>query len=368
MVASLGSVLSPNGIINMSLKIASGDLLKADVEAVINTVNCVGVMGKGIALQFKKKWPAAYKEYKKVCDAKELRPGMMHVFERGKIAEKPHYIINFPTKDHWRGKSKIEFIDEGLVSLIESIKQHNIKSIAIPPLGCGNGGLEWEMIAERLEHYLKELSEEVDIYIYPPEGAPEAKSLVVNTQRPNMTAGRAVLVKLIELYSRSNYSLSKIEVQKLCYFAQELGQPLRLNYTKNQFGPYADNLKHVLNAVDGHFITGVGDHDTSNMGLVLTDGVVVEADDFLKGDSSTLNILPRIERLIDGFETPFGMELLATVHWIITKEVKCYDLDKVYAAIEKWSSTESWNVRKASLMKKPIVEKTIKHLQHQAVL
>ncbi len=352
----------------MSIKITSGDLLKADVDALVNTVNCVGVMGKGIALQFKKKWPTAFKEYKKLCDAKKLRPGMMHVFERGQIAEKPHYIINFPTKDHWRSKSKIEYIDAGLVALVETIKQHNIKSIAIPPLGCGNGGLEWKMISEKLQHYLKDLGEEINIYIYPPAGAPQAMDMVVKTKRPKMTTGRAVLVKLIESYSQLNYSLSKIEIQKLCYFAQELGQPLRLNYTKNQFGPYADNLRHVLNAIDGHFIKGVGDHDTSDMNLALTDGVITEADDCLKEDSETLDRLPALSRLIDGFETPFGMELLATVHWIVTKEVKSYDLEKVYHAIKNWSSTASWNERKIALMKKPLVDRTIKHLQHIAVI
>jgi len=120
-----------------------GDLLKQDdVDAIVNTVNCVGVMGKGIALQFRNKWPENAQAYEKACKAGEVQPGRMLVFDSGGLV-KPHFIINFPTKKDWRGKSRMEFIRDGLVDLVTQVKRLRIRSIAIPPLGCGNGGLDW---------------------------------------------------------------------------------------------------------------------------------------------------------------------------------------------------------------------------------
>src|SRR5438477_6393740 len=117
-----------------------GDILHADAEALVNTVNCVGIMGRGIALQFRKEFPDNYKFYKAVCDRKELHPGKMLVFDLNRL-ENPRFIINFPTKRHWKGKSRIEDVRAGLESLVKEVRQRDIKSIAIPPLGCGLGGL-----------------------------------------------------------------------------------------------------------------------------------------------------------------------------------------------------------------------------------
>jgi O-acetyl-ADP-ribose deacetylase (regulator of RNase III) len=126
-------------------------LLKQDnVDAIVNTVNCVGVMGKGIALQFKNKWPANFTAYAAACKAGQVRPGRMLVFDSGGLV-KPNFIINFPTKDHWRGSSKIDFIRDGLVDLVAQVKRLRIRSIAVPPLGCGNGGLNWADVRPLIE-------------------------------------------------------------------------------------------------------------------------------------------------------------------------------------------------------------------------
>ena len=352
----------------MAIQTTTGDLLKAEAEALVNTVNCVGVMGKGIALQFKKKWPAAFKEYKKACDRKELRPGNMLVYDLGQLAEKPYYLIHFPTKDHWRGKSQVEYITEGLKSLAETIQTLKIKSIAIPPLGCGNGGLQWELVQQLIHDALAPISDSVDIQIFAPKGAPAAKDIAIKTEAPKMTSGRAILIQLIASYQRLGYSLSKIEVQKLCYFAQEAGQPLRLNYSKNQFGPYADNLRHVLNRIDGHFVEGVGDHDTSEMALRLKAGALEKSTDFLKDDHESLERLKKVNEIIEGFETPLGMELLATVHWIASRN-HVQDSDEIMKGINDWEpSRPEWNKRKSSLMTKSHVQAALQQLQLHAWL
>ena len=353
----------------MGVITTQGDLLKSEADALVNTVNCVGVMGKGIALQFKKKWPDAFKAYKKACDRGELCPGMMHLHDLGQLAGKPYYIIHFPTKDHWRGKSKVSYVEDGLVELIKTVKSLGIKSIAIPPLGCGNGGLSWALVEKLIREAFAPLEDEVEVLLYPPLGAPAAKEIAVRTERPNMTQGRAILIKLLSLYRQLEYSLSKIEVQKLCYFAQEAGQPLKLNYVKNQYGPYADNLRHVLNHVDGHFVKGVGDHAESETELVLMDGAVKEAEEFLKGDQESKARLNRVERLIEGFETPFGMELLATVHWVATKDLLTSSSEEVVQGLATWvPDNPMWNDRKVAIMSKPQVRVALDQLREHGWL
>ncbi len=155
----------------MTVSIFRGDLLKQDdVDAIVNTVNCVGVMGKGIALQFKNKWPGNYKIYRAACEAGEVRVGKMLVFDCGGLV-KPNYIINFPTKDHWRGKSEIEFIEKGLVDLINQVKRLGIKRIAVPPLGCGNGGLLWVQVRPLIEEAFAAVPD-VEVRLFEPVGAP----------------------------------------------------------------------------------------------------------------------------------------------------------------------------------------------------
>ena len=136
---------------NIELRI--GDIFKADADAIVNTVNCVGIMGRGIALQFKNAYPANFKAYKVACDAEQVQPGRMFVFETGKFT--PRFIINFPTKRHWKGKSRIEDIESGLIALGEEIASRGIKSVAIPPLGAGLGGLDWDDVLPRSKRHCR---------------------------------------------------------------------------------------------------------------------------------------------------------------------------------------------------------------------
>ena len=244
------------------IRFCNGNLLEADADAMVNTVNCVGIMGKGIALQFKQAFPDNYKSYAKACARQEVELGRMFVFLTGKIST-PSFIINFPTKNHWKGKSKLSDIKSGLVDLIDVVRRNRIKSIALPPLGCGNGGLDWSSVFPLIEAAFATVPE-VSLLLFAPQAAPASADMPVATKRPRMTRSRAIMVKLIDRYREPGYRLTKIEVQKLAYFIQKAGEPLNLNFVKHTFGPYSDSLKHTFNDMEGHMTRGFGDGSTES--------------------------------------------------------------------------------------------------------
>jgi len=316
------------------LEFRTGDILKTDAEALVNTVNCVGIMGRGIALQFKNVFPNNFKAYKAACDREEVQPGKMFVFETGTLTN-PKYIINFPTKRHWRGKSRMEDIESGLQALAEEIRERHISSVAVPPLGSGLGGLNWPDVRTRIESTLGSLSN-VTVIVFEPNSAPlETKS----TEVPRMTAGRAALVILMNRYLGGLLDpfVTLLEVHKLMYFMQVSGEPLRLQYSKALYGPYAENLRHVLNAVEGHFISGYGGGgDAPDKQLEIVPGAVKDAEAFLKDMPEIMRRFDRVGQLIEGFETPFGLELLSTVHWVAIQE-NAADLKDVEAKVYAWN-------------------------------
>ncbi len=193
----------------------TGDILSEDVEAIVNTVNCVGVMGRGIALQFKKAFPGNFRAYEAACKRDEVVPGKMFVFRTGQLTN-PKYVINFPTKRHWRGDSRMEDIESGLQDLIIQIQGLGIKSIAIPPLGSGLGGLSWVDVRSRIEEVLRG-NDDLQITVFEPNGAPETKRMVSNRKVPKMTPGRAALVGLLHRYVGGLLDpfATLIELQKL---------------------------------------------------------------------------------------------------------------------------------------------------------
>lgn len=322
-----------------------GDLLKADVQALVNTVNCVGVMGKGIALQFKQKFPENFKAYKRVCNRDELEPGRLFVHDRGELFEDvdgPQYIINFPTKTHWRSPSKLEYIESGMDALVEEVKSRQIQSVAIPPLGCGNGGLEWDDVGAIIESHAEKMPD-VRVVLFPPGYEPDVTEMDVETKRPNMTRGRALVIKLLDLYQEPGYEHGRLEVQKLAYLLQSAGEDLRLDYRADTYGPFANNLNHVLQRIDGHFIEGYGDRD-QNSEIHLLDGAVDEAEAEIADDSSAQERLRRAQNLIEGFETPFGLELLTTVLWVTREFPRARQ--SVHEAIQH---VHDWNRRKKDL-------------------
>ncbi len=316
------------------IEFKTGDILRTDAEALVNTVNCVGIMGRGIALQFKNDFPENFKAYEAACEREEVQPGKMFVFETRTLTN-PKFIINFPTKRHWRGKSRMEDIDSGLKALVDEIRIRGIRSIAIPPLGSGLGGLNWNDVRPRIVDALRGLND-LRVIVFEPNSAPVATK---SRDIPNMTAGRAALVVLMHRYlgGLMDPFVTLIEVQKLMYFMQEAGEPLRLNYIKHHYGPYADNLRHVLTKIEGHLVSGYHDGgDAPDKQLELVPGAVRDAETFLMDDGETRSRFDRVGELVEGFETPFGLELLATVHWVANRE-NATTADDVVAKVYAWN-------------------------------
>ena len=322
------------------IELAQGDILKADAEALVNTVNCVGIMGRGIALQFRKAFPENFKAYEAACKTRQVQPGKMFIYDLNRLYN-PRFIINFPTKRHWKGKSRIEDIKSGLADLIGVVQQQQIRSIAIPPLGCGLGGLNWEEVRPLIIEAFQSVPE-VAVLLFEPAGAPQASAMVRENKVPNMTVGRAALLGLMRRYLAAvmDPTVTLLEVHKLMYFMQEAGEPLRLNYQKAPYGPYAENLRYVLSHIEGHFISGYGDaEDQPDKPLELKPYASEQAETFLTEHEVTQQRFARVADLIKGFETTFGMELLSTVHWVATRE-------EATTAGEAITRIHAWNTRK----------------------
>lgn len=321
------------------IKTGSGNLLAADVDALVNTVNTVGVMGKGIALQFRRAYPEMFKAYVTAAKAGEVELGRMHVWPTHAL-DGPRYVISFPTKAHWRAPSRLRDIEAGLVDLVRVVEQLSIRSIAVPPLGCGNGGLDWREV-EPLIHAAFDRLPKVDVRLYPPGTTPRAAEMATATARPAMTPGRAALVRLLSQYQQVALGATPIEVQKLMYFLQVAGERLSLTYAKGLYGPYADNLRHVLVAVEGHFLTGFGDASAPALEaepIEVLPGADEEAADALATAADTRVRIDRVLDLIGGFESMYGLELLASVHWLVTHDADAArDVELLTKRLHEWT-------------------------------
>lgn len=320
-----------------------GDLLNADAEALVNTVNCVGVMGKGIALQFKRRFPDVFKEYTTACDRGEVQIGRMHVVPTGEIMG-PKYVINFPTKRHWRSPSRLEYINEGLQDLRNVLGELGIRSIAIPPLGAGNGGLNWSEVHPLIEEALQDFSD-VKVLLYAPS---ETKRSIDGVANLRMTWGRALMLDLLQEYIEQRKSAepwedakgaSHLEIQKLMYCAEIFEPRLKLAFQANRYGPYSERVRHLLNGMEGKFLSGFGDGSSQ---VLAFDPIRVTA----KGEEElkyyktnhvdNRSICDQVMGLIKGFEGPYGLELLATTHWVISRE-GANNPESATARVQAWS-------------------------------
>ncbi len=343
------------------MRFTQGNLLEAPVDAVVNTVNTVGVMGKGIALMFKERYPENYKAYAAACKSGEVQVGRMFVTASVEL-EGPRWIINFPTKKDWKHPTKLEWVRTGLEDLKKVIQQKNIQSVAIPPLGCGNGGLEWVVVRPLIEEALCDLPE-VDIMVYEPTAKYQNVSKKQGIEK--LTPARALIAELVRRYWVLGIECTLLEIQKLAWFLERsikqmgLKNPLDLRFQADRYGPYANRLDHLLDGLDGSYLhcdKRIADADPFDT-IWFEESKREKVALYLKSKDAC-DYLPALEAtdsLIDGFQSPLGMETLATVDWLISRESAEPTLRGVQLGLKQWPAGESASQRKVKLFNDKLI-------------
>jgi O-acetyl-ADP-ribose deacetylase (regulator of RNase III) len=356
----------------MTIKFTQGNLLEADAEALVNTVNTVGVMGKGVALMFKEAFPDNFKQYEAAARAKDLRVGKMFVTRRDAFLG-PKWIVNFPTKAHWRYPSRMEWVAQGLEDLKAVITENDIHSIALPPLGAGNGGLDWAAVRALIVDKLKDL-DDVTVIIYEPTR--QYQNVAKRTGVEKLTPPRAAIAELVRRYAILGIECSLLEVQKLGYFLERFNRKLELplfefNFGANKYGPYSEKLRHMLNGLDGSYIrcdkrlADAGPFEPIRFDEAKRDAVTL----FMKTEGKVhWPAVTATADLIDGFESPLGMELLATVDWLVGEMAVEPKLPAVRKALASWPGGQQSAERKLYLFEDRIVDIALDALRQSELI
>lgn len=349
------------------IRYTKGNLLEAKTDALVNTVNTVGVMGKGVALMFKDAFPENYRDYLAAAKGKEVRIGKMFVTERPTLAG-PRWIINFPTKQHWRGKSRLLWIEEGLHDLHRVICQNGIRSVAVPPLGCGNGGLDWAVVCPLIERELRDL-ENVEIVIYEPTD--EYQNVAKRKGLQKLTPARALIAELVRRYWILGMDCSLLEIQKLAWFLErailemDLENPLNLRFEADRYGPYSDRLRHLLNGLDGSYLhSAVRIADAKPFDVITFDDTKKDrVTAYLQSEAKHyVPALNRTSERIAGFESPLGMELLGTIDWLLVRENVSTDVGAMKLALEKWPGGADAGARKLRIFDDRMIRLALERL------
>lgn len=318
-----------------------GNLLEARAEALVNTVNTVGVMGKGIALMFKERFAENFRLYAAACKAQQVQTGQMFVTEVHEL-DGPRWIVNFPTKQHWRAPSQMAWVADGLQDLRRFLIEHKVKSIAIPPLGAGNGGLEWGEVREQIEATLGDLDTEILVF----EPTRQYQNVAKRAGVEKLTPARALIAELVRRYWVLGMECSLLEIQKLAWFLERAieryspdDNPLNLQFVAHKYGPYANRLDHLLNNLDGSYLhceKRISDADPLDV-IWFDDERKTFLQAYLKSEAKPYtDALEHTAALIDGFESPFGMELLATVDWLLTRENVAPNVPALREGLRHW--------------------------------
>ncbi|MCL2918613.1 type II toxin-antitoxin system antitoxin DNA ADP-ribosyl glycohydrolase DarG [Shewanella litorisediminis] len=331
-----------------------GNLLEARAEALVNTVNTVGVMGKGIALMFKERFGENFRLYVAACKAKEVQTGKMFVTDVYEL-DGPRWIVNFPTKQHWRAKSQMAWVVEGLQDLRHFLIEQQVKSIAIPPLGAGNGGLEWDEVRKQIERALGDLDTDIQIF----EPTLQYQNVAKRTGVEKLTPARALIAELVRRYWVLGMECSLLEIQKLAWFLERAierynpnDNPLKLQFVAHKYGPYANRLDHLLNNLDGSYLHAdkrISDADPLDV-IWFDDERKTLVQTYLNSEAKAYSqALEATAALIDGFESPFGMELLATVDWLLTREGVAPTVPALREGLRHWRGGADAAARKDRL-------------------
>ncbi|WLD14369.1 macro domain-containing protein [Planctellipticum variicoloris] len=351
------------------IRYTTGNLLEDPSEALVNTVNEVGVMGKGIALMFREEFPENTRAYVEACKAGTLQVGKMLVTVQKELVG-PKWVINFPTKKHWRNPSKMEWIRSGLKDLVRVIRESGIRSIAVPPLGCGNGGLEWSQVRQEIETAFAELPN-VDVTVYAPTS--EYQNTAKRSGLTELTPARALVAELVRRYSVLGLDCTNLEVQKLAWFLhrssirQGLSDPLDLRFSANKYGPYADSLRHLLDGLDGSYLhcekrlADAGPFDL----IWFEDSQRERVVSYLQEQPAATyaGALEHTAEIIDGFESPLGLELLATVDWLLSKQRAAPTVDSLRGALAEWPAGHAAGRRKQKLFDDRLLTLALDRLQ-----
>lgn len=336
-----------------------GNILDSEAQAIINTVNTVGVMGKGIALQFKKAYPNNYKSYSLACKNNEVVVGKMFVTTDSNISSGEKIIINFPTKQNWRKPSEYVYIEDGLNNLIDVIKHYQIKSIAIPPLGAGNGGLKWEKVKKIIEDKLRSL--DIEIFVYEPTSQIVEK---LKKERVKLTDARALLLYVLYDLVKNGEYVSEFSSEKVSYFLQRFGAKkyFKLQFTPNFYGPYSGKVRYVLNALNGSYIMGYSDMDKKPFEplTIVADGFN-EVKKHIEDKPELASIAKSTTNFLSGFYSDFALELLSSIDFIASKE-KSFDKEIIAKKLSDWSD------RKQSMFSNPkYIDISVRHLQNAGI-
>ncbi|MBL7785688.1 MAG: macro domain-containing protein [Chitinophagales bacterium] len=316
----------------------TGNLLESDAEALVNTVNTVGVMGKGIALQFKNAFPDNYKKYVHACKQKTLQVGTLLVVQDHSQLYGTKIIINFPTKTDWRKPSEYTYVEQGLSELSKYIEDHNIKSIAIPPLGAGNGGLLWANVKTLIHQYLAESP--ATIWVYEPNYAVQE---ILKKERVPLTPARAMLLAVLyELVSNGEF-VSEFACEKVCYFLQRFGadEHFKLNFEAQYYGPYSGKVKHVLYYLNGSYLRGYSSKDKKPFEIL--DLLVHFKPDvlaYLKQYPKESQIVAATSTFLEGWYGNFDLELLSTLDYLVQTK-KTTDIVILKAELARWNARKS---------------------------
>lgn len=337
------------------IEFRTGNLLESNAEALVNTVNTVGVMGKGIALQFKNMFPANYKRYAKACKEGDVQIGKLFVTEETTIIGGRKLIINFPTKNDWRKPSEYSYIELGLKALSKMITDNQIKSVAIPPLGAGNGGLDWSKVKSMIENQLSSLDCLVQIY------EPNAQiQEAMKNERVKLTPARAMLLSVLFDLVRDGEFVSEFAAEKVAYFLQRFGakEYFKLEFKPDFYGPYSGKVRRVLYYLNGSYITGYSSMDKKPFEelSLMTDGEM-EVNAFLEDNIECKQIVGKAKKFLSGYYSPFSLELLSTVDFIIQNK-KVSTIEEITEEIYRWSSRKSTMFNKTKY-----IQQAVNHLQ-----
>jgi O-acetyl-ADP-ribose deacetylase (regulator of RNase III) len=318
---------------------SSGNLLRDDAQALVNTVNTVGIMGKGLALQFKRAYPEVFTIYADACAKGRVLPGQVFPVALGD----GRWVLNFPTKRHWREKSRIEDIRDGLDDLVRLIADLELSSVAIPPLGCGNGGLPWPQVRSLIIEKLGHLPVEIRLYGL---GTPDPADMPTRTKAPGASPERNRFLAALARYIASAWEAgvtespraSVLEAQKVAYLLQAAGLDLRLTFVKHRYGPFSADLNRALATMEGHCLIGYGDGTGgARADLRLMPGVAEQAEESVREDKEFERAWAQVQQAVLGYEYPEGLELLSSVHLLARTTSHTREPDHLAEALAEWS-------------------------------